>query len=113
MLPVEFSSGAWKMNWDALGAIAELLSAVGVIITLAYLAIQIKNGARQSRGQAFVSLQQKTHAIVRELRQSPELYEMVLRGGTDWDSLNDQEKSMAHLWNMDEAQLYETAWVLW
>ncbi len=30
------------MNWDALGAIAELLGALGVVVTLAYLALQIR-----------------------------------------------------------------------
>ena len=29
------------MNWDAIGAIAELLGAVGVIASLVYLALQV------------------------------------------------------------------------
>ncbi len=43
------------MNWDAIGAIAELLGAVGVIASLVYLATQI----RQSREQ----MSQNTKAI--------------------------------------------------
>jgi hypothetical protein len=35
------------MNWDAIGAVAELLGAIGVIASLVYLATQI----RQSREQ--------------------------------------------------------------
>jgi hypothetical protein len=34
------------MNWEALGAIAEALGAVGVILTLAYLAQQIRQNNR-------------------------------------------------------------------
>ena len=30
------------MNWDAVGAIAELLGAVAIVVTLIYLAVQIK-----------------------------------------------------------------------
>ena len=30
------------MNWDALGAIAEMLGAVAVFFTLAYLALQVR-----------------------------------------------------------------------
>ena len=30
------------MNWDALGAIAELLGAIAVFLTLAYLTIQVR-----------------------------------------------------------------------
>jgi hypothetical protein len=43
------------VNWDAIGAIAELLGAVGVIASLVYLATQI----RQSREQ----MSQNTRAL--------------------------------------------------
>jgi hypothetical protein len=33
------------MNWDAIGALAELAAAVGVIITLIYLAVQIRQSS--------------------------------------------------------------------
>ena len=34
------------MNWDALGAIAELLGAIAVFLTLAYLAVQIRQSSK-------------------------------------------------------------------
>ncbi len=34
------------MNWEALGAVAELLGALGVITTLGYLAIQIRHNSK-------------------------------------------------------------------
>jgi hypothetical protein len=37
------------MNWDAVGAIGEIIGAVAVIAALIYLAIQIREGARASR----------------------------------------------------------------
>jgi hypothetical protein len=30
------------MNWDAIGAVGELIGAIAVLITLVYLAVQIK-----------------------------------------------------------------------
>ena len=48
------------MNWDALGAIAELLGAAGVIASLLYLAVQVRQNTRQTR----LAAQQAT---VREL----------------------------------------------
>ena len=39
------------MNWDALGAIAELLGAVAVFFTLAYLALQVRQNANALRHQ--------------------------------------------------------------
>ena len=35
------------MNWDAIGAIAELLGAIGVIASLVYLATQIRHSRDQ------------------------------------------------------------------
>ena len=39
------------INWNAIGAIAELLGAMGVIATLTYLAIQIKGNTRALSAQ--------------------------------------------------------------
>jgi hypothetical protein len=37
------------MNWEAIGALAELLAAVGVIVSLVYLASQIRHSREQMR----------------------------------------------------------------
>ncbi len=34
------------MNWDALGAIAELRGAIAVFLTLAYLKIQVRQNSK-------------------------------------------------------------------
>jgi hypothetical protein len=38
------------VNWEALGAIANLVAALGVIATLIYLAIQIRQNSKQLQG---------------------------------------------------------------
>ena len=40
------------MNWDAIGAIAELLGAVAVIISIIYLAAQVRQTRLQLQAQA-------------------------------------------------------------
>ena len=37
------------MNWEAIGAVCELLGAIGVIITLIYLAVQVRQNTEQMR----------------------------------------------------------------
>ena len=47
------------MNWDAISAIGEIVGAAAVVVTLAYLAIQIRNStkiARSSTRQAIASM---------------------------------------------------------
>ena len=43
------------MNWEALGAIAESVGAVGVVVTLGYLAFQVRQNTRAIRAQTYDS----------------------------------------------------------
>lgn len=43
------------MNWNAIGAIAELLGAIGVIISLGYLAHQVRQNTRSVRAASYQS----------------------------------------------------------
>ena len=40
------------MNWDAVGAIAEVLGAIGVIVSLLYLANQIRQSTQTEKARA-------------------------------------------------------------
>lgn len=37
------------MNWDAIGAIAELLAAIGVIVSLIFVGLQVKKSNAEAR----------------------------------------------------------------
>ncbi len=45
-------SGAVAMNWDALGAVGEIVGAVAVVATLVYLSIQIRQNTKSERASA-------------------------------------------------------------
>jgi hypothetical protein len=47
------------VDWEALGAIANLLAAIGVIATLIYLSIEIRQNNKQLRGAATIALTRK------------------------------------------------------
>jgi hypothetical protein len=72
------------MNWDAVGAIAELLGAVGVIVSLVYLAVQIRQNTTQIRQNieatqtaAFHQAQEQTWQLGIATAQDPELARIV------------------------------------
>ncbi len=50
------------MNWDAVGAIAESIGALGVISSLIYLAVQVRQNTRQGRLSRF----QETSATLQD-----------------------------------------------
>jgi len=59
------------MDWDAIGAIAELAGAIGVIASLLYLATQIRQNSRQLRGQAQVSFTEATRGCCQSYGKRP------------------------------------------
>ena len=101
------------MNWNALSAISSTLGVLGVLISLVYLSVQIRRHTQQMRSQAYLSIADSTRKLLMELRADPDLLELLLRGNRDWSSLSPKEQCRYHLWNVDEAQLMETAFVLW
>ena len=56
------------MNWDALGAIAELLGAVAVFATLAYLTVQVRQNSKAQEQQndltSAVIMQSRTDTVI-------------------------------------------------
>ena len=44
------------MNWDAIGAVGELIGAIAVVITLVYLAIQIRQNTKTVRASTYQSV---------------------------------------------------------
>ena len=67
------------MNWDAIGAIAELLGAVGVIASLVYLAGQVRSSGNQAKAAADQSRQAAVQSVVNKMN---DFYNQVAAAGT-------------------------------
>ena len=67
------------MNWEALGALAESLGAVGVIVTLVYLAFQIRQNTTAIQGQADMDYTQEIVARTARLTNDPKLQSLFLK----------------------------------
>jgi hypothetical protein len=93
------------MNWDAIGAIAELLGAIGVIASLVYLATQIRQ-SREQMSQNTQALragtyQQFRHEIYEALHgymKVPGFSQTVLSGRADFHQLDDEEALVFRFW---------------
>ena len=44
------------MTWDAIGAIGEIISALAVVVTVSYLAIQVRRSGEQTKTQTVQSI---------------------------------------------------------
>ena len=67
------------MNWEAVGAIGEVVSAIGVIFTLVYLAIQIRQNSAVVRSATRQAISTNQAEIGFRLAENPELLALALQ----------------------------------
>ena len=80
---------AW--NWEAISAIGQIVGALAVVISLIYLATEVRSGARATRIASERSLSDLFIRFVRHVAESPHLSELYYRGIQDFDSLEGVE----------------------
>jgi hypothetical protein len=68
------------MNWDAVGAMAELAGALGVIITLAYLAVQLRQNTATVRSNSATAHTQAVQASSTALTQDEDVNRLFWAG---------------------------------
>jgi hypothetical protein len=79
------------MNWDAIGAIGEMLGATVVFASVVYLAIQVRIGSRVSQDEAFRGLGDSWIAVFKELADV-ENGNDILQGLQGYNALEPNEK---------------------
>jgi hypothetical protein len=95
------------VNWDAIGAIAEIVGAVAVVVTLAYLAREVRQNTRAGKAAAVNA----SHVSLRENRRSTlasaELSTIFISGGRNPLELSETERQR-YVWimlNVSDAML--------
>ena len=79
------------------GAVGEIVGAIAVIITLIYLATQIRQNTRQMRSDGHVRVTNSYNEIIGQLLADDHLFKIIVRGCQDWDDLTSFEQSRFHL----------------
>ena len=112
-----YAAGVAGLNWEAIGAVGEILGATGVIITLIYLAVQVR---------------QNSHQIERNIESNRLTAEdAIVRSFNEWRALHISDKDVADLFirglqdpgqfdaadrmrfNFQLSSFSWTAWQLW
>jgi hypothetical protein len=79
------------MNWEALGAIGEIVGAVAVVLTLGYLAVQIRQNTRALKASTHQSLSDSTIRFQAVTLDNAEVARIRLAGGEDLSKLTGEE----------------------
>lgn len=80
------------MNWEAIGAIGELLGAVAVVLSLLYVALQVRSSTRQARFDASRELAVRISDASFAAAENPDLAEIFHRGSANPGSLDPVEQ---------------------
>lgn len=111
------------MNWEALGALGELLGSLTVVVTLVYLAVQTRSINKQSKAEAryaFVEAMGEINMVIAQTESNASVWR---RGLESIDSLNSDERmqflmyvgQFCNLWSVmhqlyDDDMLPERQW---
>jgi hypothetical protein len=90
------------MNWEAVGATGEVVGAAAVILTLAFLAFQIRSNTRAIQASAQYDIQVRLSDISFEIGYNPERSAL-------WSKILDETLSEE---DFGDAQLVEAHWVI-
>jgi hypothetical protein len=81
-----------NLNWDALGVVVEAVGAIGVIVSVFYLAIQIRKQTTEAQLAATRDLARFNNEIAESISSDRELLKVYLKGASDYDSLSDEDR---------------------
>ena len=98
------------MKLEAVNALAQLVAAIGVIVSLFYLAAQIRQNTRSTRAVVVDSL---AHALVELLgqhTQRPELIRSFSALTENWHDATEEDRARALPFIFATFKLFENAW---
>jgi len=61
------------VNWDAIGAIGEIIGAIAVVLTLGYLAVQTRHNAASTQSSTEIEASRQFSSWVSRITQNPNL----------------------------------------
>lgn len=84
------------MNWNAIGALAELVGAAGVVVTLSYLAAQVRQNTKALRAATFQSVIGYATGFAESVARNADLAAIFQNGMADFESLDEPDRFRFH-----------------
>jgi len=81
------------MNWEAINAIAQLVSSIGVVASLWYLAVQVHRGTRIAKLSAQDAATTALRDVTRPFAENPDVGRIWRNGLENLDGLTAEEKA--------------------
>lgn len=98
------------MSMETINVWAQLIASIGVIISLFYLAAQVRQNTRSARAIVVDSLAKSMHDLAFEMAQNDALLKIVTTTLQDWNSATELERARAASFMLGYFKLFENAW---
>jgi hypothetical protein len=100
------------MNWETIGAISELVGAIAVVVSLIYLAKQIKQNTQSTEAAGFQTWQSDSSAHWLAIANNRELGGDVAACLADSRNLSEESWIPVGSWLLNNIRQYQTTFVL-
>ena len=98
------------MSLEDLGNVGEFVAAVAVVVTLGFLAVQIRQNSRTLKASAAQSVLQSLSEALRAVAESPGLARVINQGLTEFDKLDETDQNQLFFWLFAWFRLVEQAY---
>jgi len=100
------------VNWEAAGAIGEIIGAAAVVISLVYLASQIRTQNRETRAASVHQVLHEYSTAISRLHE-PEMADIWVAAIEDFDSLGPSQRLRFVIYLMVAVRSFEDAYFQW
>lgn len=81
------------MNWDAINAVSQLISSIAVVVSVLYLAVQLRSSTRVARVAAMDAAAAALRDVTKPFMENAELGRLWRIGLEDLDALSAEEQA--------------------
>lgn len=99
------------MSLQDLGNLGELIAALATVLTLGYLAIQLKQNTNALRSQTFQQSSMDMSLTANAISSNSELASILIKAKDNQDNLNPVEKLRFHFWMLVAIRRFEAIYV--
>jgi hypothetical protein len=96
------------LNWDAIGAIAEIMGAFLVLVTLIYLSIQIRNNTKEVKSENVHRITDSFNQLNLLVASDERLADLWHKGVANYDDLSDTEKARFGFMQLAAFRIYDS-----
>lgn len=95
------------LSIEIAASLAEIIAALGVIVSVIYLAVQVRDANRMSQQQAYKDTLDLMHSPIELVVGNSDIAETIRRGGPEPDQLSETEWFQYSFWWMMQFNMYE------